>query len=297
MRGNELLDKMELIDPFYVEAADVMPTANKRKYFRWGIMAASLCLIVWGIFLWGQTSSPNIRKESGVTVSENGVNIPKTDLSADMEAFFIYQGRCYVLCGAINNDKSVVGEFLGTATGRINEWTPQDGYVEFAGSVQGDFYAVTGYDPSFMLCITWEKTDRVEFYICTTGITLKYGSELYEDRLHLSGNYNEVLYESSTSFYPGKDEIFQLQNSDVILDFIEQINAATFIPCDSLPLKDGQTSIFDTEQYHLYFKMNHVMEIHLRLFENGYVRFEGLPDLCLQISKESYDALLNLLNS
>lgn len=29
MRGNELLDKMELIDPAYIEAADAAP--NKRK--------------------------------------------------------------------------------------------------------------------------------------------------------------------------------------------------------------------------------------------------------------------------
>ena len=29
MRGNELLDKMELIDPAYIEAADTAP--NKRK--------------------------------------------------------------------------------------------------------------------------------------------------------------------------------------------------------------------------------------------------------------------------
>lgn len=29
MRGNEFLDKMELVDPAYVEAADAMPTKKK----------------------------------------------------------------------------------------------------------------------------------------------------------------------------------------------------------------------------------------------------------------------------
>lgn len=47
MRGNELLDKMELIDPTYVEAADVR-SKKKRAWLKWGAMAACLCLIVFG---------------------------------------------------------------------------------------------------------------------------------------------------------------------------------------------------------------------------------------------------------
>lgn len=45
MRGNEFLDKMELIDPAYVEAADAVPKKNKRTRAGWGTMAACLCLI------------------------------------------------------------------------------------------------------------------------------------------------------------------------------------------------------------------------------------------------------------
>ena len=30
MRGNELLDKLERIDPAYIEAADTAPTVSKR---------------------------------------------------------------------------------------------------------------------------------------------------------------------------------------------------------------------------------------------------------------------------
>lgn len=47
MRGNEFLDKMELIDPTYVEAADVKPK-KKRAWLRWGATAACLGLIVFG---------------------------------------------------------------------------------------------------------------------------------------------------------------------------------------------------------------------------------------------------------
>lgn len=46
MRGDSLLDKMELIDPAYVEAADEVPKRKKSGWIKWGSLAACLCLIV-----------------------------------------------------------------------------------------------------------------------------------------------------------------------------------------------------------------------------------------------------------
>ena len=37
MRGNEFLDKMELIDPAYVEAADTKPRKKKKTWLKWGV--------------------------------------------------------------------------------------------------------------------------------------------------------------------------------------------------------------------------------------------------------------------
>lgn len=51
MRGNDFLDKMELIDPAYVEAADVKPKQRKHAWIKWGTMAACLCLVIGGIVL------------------------------------------------------------------------------------------------------------------------------------------------------------------------------------------------------------------------------------------------------
>ena len=45
MRGNELLDKMELIDPAYVEAADTKPKGRKNTWVKWGAVAACFCLV------------------------------------------------------------------------------------------------------------------------------------------------------------------------------------------------------------------------------------------------------------
>ena len=46
MRGNEFLDKMELIDPAYVEAAEASPVRKKKSPFvKWGAIAACFCLV------------------------------------------------------------------------------------------------------------------------------------------------------------------------------------------------------------------------------------------------------------
>ena len=44
MNGNELLEKMELIDPAYIEAADIEPECRKKRPIRWGLLAACIAL-------------------------------------------------------------------------------------------------------------------------------------------------------------------------------------------------------------------------------------------------------------
>ncbi len=51
MRGQELLDRMELIDPAYVEAANRLPRKKKQTFIRWGALAACLCLALVGASL------------------------------------------------------------------------------------------------------------------------------------------------------------------------------------------------------------------------------------------------------
>lgn len=46
MRGSDLLDKMELVNPVFIEAADKRPVRKRVGYFKWGAMAACLCLVV-----------------------------------------------------------------------------------------------------------------------------------------------------------------------------------------------------------------------------------------------------------
>lgn len=120
----------------------------------------------------------------------------------------------------------------------------------------------------------------------------------FSETLHLAGNYSAVEYESRASWYYGRGEIHQMEDTDgVIADFLEQLDTAEFMFRSSVPLEDGQSSIFDTEIYHLYFKMNNGTTVRLRLCENGYVFYQGILPVCVRVPKESYDALLGLLGN
>ena len=73
MRGDSLLDKMELIDPAYVEAADEMPKRKKRGWIKWGSLAACLCLAIAAAFTlkWHNAPrQPDSTKLATITIPE-----------------------------------------------------------------------------------------------------------------------------------------------------------------------------------------------------------------------------------
>lgn len=55
MRGNEFLDKMELIDPAYVEAADRKPARRKNAWIKWVAAAACLCIVFGAVTMLSRT--------------------------------------------------------------------------------------------------------------------------------------------------------------------------------------------------------------------------------------------------
>ena len=304
MKNEILLDALGKMDEDLIaEAAPGKKPPKKAKtvvWVKWGALAVCLCLVVAG-GIWKLSTLPTKGElPSEYTVSEKGITIPALEVSlskeaaamSDMIGFFIYEGRCYVYYENFSEAEGVVGEYLGTVTGMIDEWTPEEGYVDLAGSIQGDFYAVKGYDPEFMLC-TKEANGIVSMYICNNGITLKYGKELYEDRLHLSGNIVGVQYESRDSWFYSKEEVYELDKEEAyIREFIEKLDAEEFLLCRDVIEQEGWEHIVDAEIYHMSFLMENGTKIHLRLHENGYVRFQGLTELCVKIPTETYDKLL-----
>lgn len=289
MRKEQLSDALNMLSDDIIEETDAVRTNSKprRRWVRPIAAAACICLIVAGVFAWRNFSD----HADGVTIPKREVSL-SAGQSGEMLRFFIYQGNCYFEYDRIYDDVDIIGKRLGTATGLIGERTPQDKYVELAGSVKGDFYEVKGYDPSFMLCMK-DADGSIFLYVRDLGLTLRYGSELYTDRLHLDGNYASVQYESYDSWYEGRHELYQLNASDdLIRDFIDGLNAAEFAPYD-----ETEDIYSKTASYHLYFKMQDGTTVHLLLWKDGYVIYQGLWGAYVQLQKDSYNKLLEVLEN
>ena len=297
MRGDEFLDKMELIDPAYVEAAEAETKKKKNFWVKWGVVAACLCLAIIGTIIWRQFI-PIRDEDPGITASENGVTIPQMKVSlsaneaADMIGFFIYQGRCYVHYERIYDGVNIVGEYLGTATGEIDEWTPADGYVDFAGSINGDFYAVNGISPEFMLCMRPFDDGSIITYINDNGITLKTGADLFEDRFHISETCSGLTY----AWYNDDDEYFILKESyrKELTLFLKALDQASFLPSQDAPYAPYD---FDQALYLIDLTLESGMNVRLHLFPEGYVYFDSVNGVFLKMETKAFERFVALLDT
>ncbi len=68
MRGHEMLEAIEHLNPAYIEAAAEKPKAKKTGWLKWGAMAACLCLVITGVSLWGNLGQQGKIPEAGAGV-------------------------------------------------------------------------------------------------------------------------------------------------------------------------------------------------------------------------------------
>ena len=304
-KREKLYNSLTNVREDFVEEAQAATSAKRPAWVRWCALAACLCLLVAGTVVWkpwSQGGSKPAAPPTSAAQTAKGITIPKAEVAlsqtegvaADMLAFFIYQGRCYLQYDWIDHGSDLVGEKVGTATGLIDEWTPAEGYVELAGSVSGDFYTVRGFDPAFLLCMK-EEGNAVQLFVCNNGITLYQGSELFEDRLGLSDGLKAVTYEDEDSWYNGKEDIHTLHDLDAVKTLIAAMDEAAFQLSDQADLYEEQDGGLSKELYHVYCKLDNGVTVTLRLFQGGYVTFTGLPDACVQVPEATFDAFLAAL--
>lgn len=305
-KREKLYDSLTNVREDFVEEAQAATSAKRPAWVRWCALAACLCLLVAGTVVWkpwSQGGSKSAGPPTSAAQTAKGITIPKAEVAlsqtegvaADMLAFFIYQGRCYLQYDWIDHGSDLVGEKVGTATGLIDEWTPAEGYVELAGSVSGDFYTVRGFAPAFLLCMK-EEGNAVQLFVCNNGITLYQGSELFEDRLGLSDGLKAVTYEDEDSWYDGEEDIHTLHDLDAVKTLIAAMDEAAFQLSDQADLyEEKKNGGLSKELYHVYCKLDNGVTVTLRLFQGGYVTFTGLPDACVQVPEATFDAFLAAL--
>lgn len=172
MRGNEFLDKMGLIDPAYVEAADAKPKQWKSAWVKWGTVAAcfSLIFILVGILV----IYPNVTPSSSL-VSFGGITRVYKDIYVmEQESYIIWpweyktiseqyttitlEGKIYHSRGR-SVDVSLVGEFIGTF-----DAMGYDDYTEQNHQMAAQTYQITGISQEHIIAVQLGEEYYVFFY-------------------------------------------------------------------------------------------------------------------------------------
>lgn len=327
IRGGVVLDKVmaSTTEEESKEEQELFVQQEFCPWRKWVALAASVCVLilaggVWNAGIskgWVDVESENSnhaqghaedewinkdveiydKAESEAINSEENVHLQQEEeLASDMSLFFIYEGHCYVqTCDYMTKD--VVGDYVCTTTGRIDEWTNEDGYVELAGSIAAKFYEVKGIDPEFMLCTVYEN-DVVETFI-NNAITLDKGSELLVDRIGLEENYKQVSYLTDREWenqYKTKQKptVISEEHRELFDRFIDSFNEGDFVSTKSMGM--NKDVVYDSDAiYHLYITTQEGVLLHFLLLDNGYVSFSGLEQLCLQVDEGIVRDIMNVL--
>ena len=214
---------------------------------------------------------------SGVTIPR--IELPETgSAETDMIGLVVYNGNIYTQAELLRcseaEREALLGEYLGYATGGLDEFSDESEYSqEFASNIAGEIYTVNGYDSAFRICMSWETEDGPALYFLENlnGITLTTGEDLYGSRLGLRGNYTGVLYETHGD-WDNSSKNYKTADipAETLATFVDALYASPFVD-----LEGSGENIYDAglEQTHLYFQMDDGTTVELRLFENGYVKY------------------------
>ena len=226
----------------------------------------------------------------GVTIEPLMVNLcDDPDVAADMVSLFIYQGRCYVEYTVLEGASQLVGEHLGTVTGLIDEWTQEDGYVDFAGTTSGDIYAVNGFDTDFVLCQIG-MNESVVIYMNDNDITLYTGADLLEKRFKIDGSFkaksiSQPRWTSSGVPYPLDEEA------------TEQVYALVEVMLDSPFVYTEDAGLHGSALYHLFLYLDNGMTINLRMYNGGFIMVDGMESVCIQVDPEVFSETIQCLRA
>ena len=223
---------------------------------------------------------------SPVTLPAYQVNLGKQGYSeSDMALFFIYEGRCYVqTCDYMTKD--VIGEYVCTTTGLIDEWTKEDGYVELAGSFEADIYMVAGVDPKFMLCTVYDD-GVVETFTHNNNITLSCGDDILE---WLGFEVGQEKYEVFCSKGNSCDIAVSEESQKILDKFLDN-----FAISKAILRKDISVTTNAEDIYHLTIVTEEGVPLHFVLLNDGYVSYYGLQEVCVKIDQRVYKVLLDVL--
>ena len=107
MRGNELLDRMGLISPEFIEAAETIPKKVKYKKIKWQVAAACFCLLL-GTFIILKIQESRVTPSSEFPVQEPDTTIQKADEPNESPSEVTLNNEPCKACVVFNDAASVL---------------------------------------------------------------------------------------------------------------------------------------------------------------------------------------------
>lgn len=308
-----------------------MDKVKDKKVFYKVVLVACAMFVISAVIITNNISldnnNDNIKIDTNDKViisSTDGIKIPKleiTEPSATEQmciayAYIAYNGKFYTSAESvsIDNKDNLIGEYLGEMKNVLNEYFESDYYKnatstglphlkEFMeeemiknsniilGERSGKVYKVKGYNTDFRICYLDELNNQITIYERLNDITLKYGKDLFKERLKLKENYDFVEYQYHQDWNYGKNNFrkFSKVTTEDIEQFIDEINNAEFIEGTNLDFYS-----INKKQAHLYFRMKDGTTVNIRLNEDGYVNYSGWSArLFLKIDTDTFRKIFN----
>lgn len=292
----------ELEDDYIEEAAGVSSGNGRFVWRRWmTVAAACVCLLVGAGVVWDMWGSLT---EGGSVVSPGeGVTLPEVEIEAnnrtedgqqsEQPGYVLYKDRVYRMGDGVKYDNLKVNTYLGESAGPEADKTELRKDFIYDGTFEGKLYAIEGVEDSFAIVLEQKEGEQV-LLLQDNGITLRTGSDLYEERFHLADNYEEVECETGSQWYSENGtsdqpvHVVSDRSNAEIQNFITELNKGEVKRCKDVFSQEEVLSRFleKNTKYTLTFRLKNNLQLELRVVDGGYVVYEGMRDICVKIPME-----------
>ena len=291
----------DIDDRFIDEAADYKKKSRRRGVYYLAAALAACVVIALAVQMRPSAnisqlpdappaeSSTNAEASGGVHIPAIELPEPADGLAADMIACVVYDGAVYTQGAWLEDASALLGEYLGRATGGIDEWSDESEYsVEFAGTVAGELYAVKGYDTGFRICCLNDDGSAL-LLERLNGITLDTGADLFETRLHLPERLEALSFLTHEDWNKAaKNYRTPELSEETISAFLDELCAGQFVYT-----WESERGIYDSAvQGHLFCSLSDGTTVELRLIEGGYVGYQELGWYFVKMPGDVFDAVL-----
>jgi hypothetical protein len=286
------IDQIKISEDFNYETARKMRAAlpvkkeASRYIMRTAFALASAAVIITAGVYTVNNSGIGTSKPS-ITIAEMKLPTENGEIAARMRPLFVYKDKIYIRYstaiaspdGYTVSEADMLnlrGDYLGTTTGGIDEWSGDESYIaDFASNIgEAEVYTVKGYDSKYRLMVytPYEGGFGCEIYDSFGGLTMDRGND-YFDLLKLKGNVVSYQWENLDSWNNGGTQKIEQQADDALNKFIKALYSSTPIERSIDTLIDEASA---NGQKFLYLKTEDNLISSIRLLKDGYVYVDDI---------------------